>query len=183
MGFLIFLIVAAVVGCVLWRVSTENRLNKLVIKVEESASDIDVALLRRFDTLTKMRDICKQFATHERQTFSEVTAVRKGMTFTEMKNAERQLNTLADQISLVVEAYPELRSHEQFQQLNKAVWDIETQIQAARRIYNSNVSVYNTLVVNFPARIVAEKLGFVIKEFFEVEEKHKLKDVDMDMSL
>ncbi len=162
-----------------WRVTTENRIKKIGVKVEESKSDIEIALLRRFDALTKMRDICKQYLAHERTTLTEVVGLRKGLNPSEEKTVSKNAEQVLSEMNLVVEAYPELQSHKQYQDLQKAVWDIEMQLQSARRIYNRNVSAYNNYMALFPARLVAAALGLKEEPYFEVAEVHKLNDVDM----
>ncbi len=183
MEIIAIMFVLLIVAGVYWKINTENKLNRLVIKVDESASDIDVILIRRYDTLTKMRDICKQYAKHEHEVFVEISAVRSGMSVDELKNADKQMTALLEKINLVVESYPQLKAHEQFQTLSKAIWDLENNIQAARRIYNGNITLLNTMIVNFPSRLVANALALQQRDFFETTEVHKLSDVDMDMSI
>ncbi len=180
MGIVIIVLILAIAGLVWWRYSTENRLRRIAVKIDESFSDIDIALIRRYDTLTKMRDICKQYLKHEKETLTEVVALRNGMSLSESKAANDQMSSLLGQLNVAVEAYPELKSDAQYLQLQKTIWDIETQLQSARRIYNSNVSAYNQLVVSFPDRIIAEKLGLTQKDFFETDDVHKFEDVNMN---
>ncbi|MCB0863783.1 MAG: LemA family protein, partial [Solirubrobacterales bacterium] len=59
---------------------------------------------------------------------------------------------------------------ENFQQLSRNLSELEDEIQASRRIYNSNVQSYNTKIQQFPASIVANQGGFTDKEFFEIED-------------
>ena len=69
----------------------------------------------------------------------------------------------------MAEQYPDLRATENFQQLSRNLSEIEDEIQAARRIYNSNVQAYNTKIQIFPNSIVANSGGFTAREFFEIE--------------
>ena len=61
-----------------------------------------------------------------------------------------------------VENYPELKASEQFLKLQKTLIKIESQLQAARRIYNMDVTKYNTKISKFPNNIVATM--FTLKE-------------------
>ena len=56
----------------------------------------------------------------------------------------------------------------------------EEQLQAARRLYNANVSSYNQQLVTFPASIIGRMRGFAKRDFFEAEE-YKMQDVKMDL--
>src|SRR4029079_12123682 len=71
---------------------------------------------------------------------------------------------------VVAEQYPELRATENFQQLTRNLSELEDEIQASRRIYNSNVQAYNTKIQIFPNSVVANSGGFTAREFFEIED-------------
>ena len=59
-------------------------------------------------------------------------------------------------LRVVAEQYPELRATENFQQLSRNLSELEDEIQASRRIYNSNVQAYNTKIQVFPNSVIAE---------------------------
>ena len=71
-------------------------------------------------------------------------------------------------LRVVAEQYPQLRATENFQQLQRQLSELEDEIQASRRIYNSNVQSYNTKIQQFPMSIVAKQGGFTDKPFFEI---------------
>lgn len=162
----------------IWYVSTYNRIKALGIKVDEGLSGIDVALAKRYDTLTKLLDVVKGYQKHEKETLLEVIKLRSGMSMTERNAANTRMDQAASQIKLLAEAYPELKSSNNFVQLQNSIADVEEHLQAARRLYNSNVSAYNTKIVMFPNTIVANGMGAKEKEFFEAEEA-KRSDVKM----
>ena len=70
---------------------------------------------------------------------------------------------------MVAEQYPQLRAADNFRQLQAELSQIEDEIQASRRIYNSNVQIYNTRIQIFPNSIVAARGNFEAREFFEIE--------------
>ena len=76
----------------------------------------------------------------------------------------------------LAEGYPELKSSEVFVELQKGIRDAEEHLQAARRVYNANVTAYNTAIAMFPASLLAG--GRTAKEFYEAEE-YKHEDVKM----
>ena len=73
-----------------------------------------------------------------------------------------------------------MRSSENYKQLQEAIVDIEEHLQAARRMYNSNVSILNQDIVTFPNNIVAGMKGITKREFFEAEDIKK-EDVKIDL--
>jgi LemA protein len=86
-----------------------------------------------------------------------------------VERAEARLTSALGNIAALAEAYPELRASENFQRLQAELTGIEDEIQAARRIYNSNVQRYNTRTQQFPTLVIAGLLSFAPREFFEVE--------------
>ena len=65
------LVLIVVIAVVAWWISTSNRLKREQIKIDESASGIDVALTKRFDLLTKAVATVKGYAKHEEKTLDE----------------------------------------------------------------------------------------------------------------
>lgn len=157
-----------------------NSLNRAVIKIDEALSGIDVALTKRYDVLTKMMDVVKAYAKHESETLFQVVNLRKGMSMEEMNGANRAMNENFGKINVLAENYPELKSNENYLTLQKTIADVEEHLQAARRLYNSNVSSYNQLVVVFPSSILASMKGMKKKDFFEADDVKK-EDVKIDL--
>ena len=166
-------------GTIIWYIATMNRFAQLAVKVTESDSGIDVALTKRFDTLTKMLDVTKAYAKHESEVLAGIVKLRKGMPMDERIVANQQMDEVTGRINILTESYPELRSSENFKQLQLAVAEVEDHLQAARRIYNMNVSTFNQLLVTWPSSIVGKQHGHEKKVFFEADEQKK-NDVGMN---
>lgn len=175
---LVICIVAIVAVIFLWWIGTYNGIKKLDIKVKEGLSGIDVALTKRYDVLTKMLDVVKGYQQHEKEILTEVIRLRSGMTMQERNTANQQMDTAFGRINMLAESYPELKSSNNFIQLQNAILDTEEHLQAARRLYNANVTAFNEKIVTFPNSIVAGSMGAVAKEFFEAEAV-KRQDVKM----
>lgn len=182
MEYLPFIIVALVAILVLtpiiWWISTSNGFRRKTIKISEALSGIEVALTKRYDLLTKLLDVAKGYATHEKELFTQVVELRRGMSVGEINEKNAQLDALGAHIFAVAENYPQLRSSEVFCQLQAGVRDAEEHLQAARRLYNSNVTLFNTAVVVFPSSIVAKSQKLSEQAFF-VAEENKKQDVAM----
>lgn len=141
-------------------------------RVDEAWSGIDVQLKRRHDLVPNLVETVKGYATHERGTFEAVTKARAAAMQAngpaESSAAEGALSNALGGLRVVAEQYPELRATENFQQLQRNLSELEDEIQASRRIYNSNVQSYNTKIQVFPNSVVAGSGGFTAREFFEI---------------
>lgn len=137
---------------------------------------MEVALTKRYDMLTKMLDVAKGYMAHESSLFEKVIRLRRGMSIAEMKDAQQQMDELSGRFFALAENYPELRSSEVFVQLQHGIRDAEEHLQAARRLYNANVTAYNTAIAVFPANLLAGRRK--PKEYFAAAE-HKRQDMKM----
>jgi LemA protein len=117
----------------LWMAMVKNRFRRLIVKIGEGDSGIDVALAKRYDTLAKMLEACRQYAVHEVETFAKVIEMRRGMSMAERQAASSQMDDMAERLNMVAEQYPELRSAEVFRDLHGGIRDTEDHLQAARR--------------------------------------------------
>lgn len=173
-------IVIIILIFVIWYISTSNKLNRALIKIDEAFSGIDVALAKRYDVLTKMIAVVKGYAKHEKETLFEVIKLRDNMSIKEMNDANRAMDENFRKINVVVENYPKLKASENYKMLQQSIIDVEEHLQAARRLYNSNVSLYNQLLVSFPTSSIAKSKGMTKKEFFEADEVKK-EDVKIEL--
>ena len=142
-------------------------------RVDEAWSGIDVQLKRRHDLIPNLVETVKGYAQHEQKVFEETANARaeamKAGSVEATQQAEAKLSGALTDLRAVAENYPDLRATENFQKMQADLNEIEDEIQASRRIYNSNVQSYNTKIQIFPNSIVAGMGGFEAREFFEIE--------------
>ncbi len=167
------IIIGIVVGVILlfiicW-IAMSNGIKVAALKCDEALSGIDVALTKRYDVLTKMVDVVKGYQKHELQTLTQIVQLRSGMSMAERQNVNNRMDQLSGQLNILAENYPELRSSQNFMELQRAIADVEEHLQASRRLYNANVTAYNTKIVTFPSSMVAGSIGAVQKQFFEAD--------------
>ena len=174
MAVVIIIIVALVlIGGLSW-ILIRNSMVGSRNRVDEAWSGIDVQLKRRHDLVPNLVETVKGYATHEQAVFTKTTEARaeamKAGTVAATQQAEAKLSGALADLRAVAENYPDLRATENFQQLQRDLNEIEDEIQAARRIYNSNVQAYNTKIQIFPNSIIANSGGFTAREFFEIDD-------------
>ena len=170
----LIIIVALLVILALILVGVRNSMIGERNRVDESWSGIDVQLKRRHDLVPNLVETVKGYAQHESEVFEKTTQARaQAMSAhgpAESAHAEGQLSAALTDLRAVAENYPTLRATENFQQLSRELTEIEDEIQAARRLYNSNVQAYNTKIQVFPNSIIANRGGFTAREYFEISE-------------
>lgn len=163
---------------VIWIIRTRNFFARLIVKIGEAESGIDIALTKRYDILTKLLDVTKGYAEHEKEILTQTAALRSGSTLKEKEEYNSALNEAFRRINVVAENYPSLTADRSFKELQMSISDVEEHLQAARRAYNGNVSIFNQKLITFPSNIIADSMGLEPVDFFQAEED-KRQDVKM----
>lgn len=166
------LIIIAII--LIWILVLYNNLVKTRNKVKQAESGIDVYLTQRFDLIPNLVECVKGYTKHEEKIFTEIATLRSAY-MSQSKNLENgaNLNNKMNQLIAVAENYPELKASEQFLNLQRNLTKIESQLQAARRIYNMEVTNYNDKICTVPSNLVANLFGFKEAKLFEIEEYKK----------
>src|SRR4051794_21051933 len=174
MGIVIIVIVALIILAALIYIGIRNSMIGSRNRVDEAWSGIDVQLKRRHDLVPNLVETVKGYASHESEVFEKTTKARADAMSArgvgETAQAEQKLSGALTDLRAVAENYPQLRATENFQQLSRNLSELEDEIQASRRIYNSNVQAYNTKIQVFPNSVIANQGGFQKREFFEIED-------------
>ncbi len=168
-------IIVALIVLGVFYISIYNALIHLRQKVQEAWSGIEVQLKRRHDLIPALLDVVKAYANHERLLLEKVATERTQLaagtsqTFGDRAQSEAALGEHLKSVIAVAEAYPDLKANQNFLNLQQQLSETEDQISAARRIYNANVSLFNTKIQSFPASLVAGLQRIVTCEFFGTE--------------
>lgn len=175
MSTIIILILAIVLAAYL--ISMYNKLVKLKTLMQEGWSGIDVQLKKRYDLIPNLINTVKGFATHEKEVFENVAAMRSAglnaKSVKEQEQAENQITQALGRLFAVAENYPDLKANTNFLALQNELSQIENDIQMSRRYYNGTVRENNILVDSFPSNIVANLFSFSHGEFFELDNEQE----------
>ena len=152
-------VVAVILLCVFGGQSAQNRAFSLEEQVNTAASDIKVQEKRRVDLVYNLADCVMQYDKHEAET---LTAIVEGRGSTgDIEN----VTTAITAITAVSEAYPELKSNENYKELMNELSITENLIAEYRSNYNRQIKEYNRYVRKFPTRIFLSILGYEVQEY------------------
>lgn len=85
-----------------------------------------------------------------------------------MAEANQALSRGLGRLLVISEAYPELRSNQNFLELQVQLEGTENRVATARQDYNEAVRTYNGFIRRFPAVLTAKATGAEAREYFEV---------------
>ena len=170
MEILLLIIVAALV---VWAAAIYNRLVRDRNRVMAAWSDIDVQLKRRYDLIPKLVSAVQAYGHFESSTLEHLTRLRSTGETTEAPGergrVESELTHGVQKLIAVAEAYPELKTADQFLSLQRNLTEVENDIQFARRYYNGAVRNLNTRIESFPDLLLARLFRYIPAEYFELE--------------
>lgn len=168
----------------IWWVKTSNRFNRYKVVIDESKKNVDIALAKRYDTICEMIKVAKSYAKHESSTFSEVIKLRQNANIKEFNTAIQNQDREISKIFALAESYPDLKSSQEFINLQDEISDENEQLAAAKRIVNNNISIINQEIVSFPKSVVAKSKGLKEMEFLKeqnIDSKRSINEFDYDV--
>ena len=181
----LWIILGVIALLILWIVGMYNGMVKSKIKIDNAWSDISVFLKKRFDLIPNLVNTVKGYAAHESQTLEKVVQARNAAVSVPagdvagMAAANQQLGGALRGLLAIAESYPDLKANAQFLELQTALQNIEADLSNSRRYYNATVRDFNTSIQQFPGVIIANATGFKAREFFELDNKKKKKNVEV----
>ena len=180
----IFIISLLIIGLISWFFTIYNGLIHVKENIKKSWANIDVLLMQRSDEIPKLIKVLKSFAKHEKTMFDNVMVARKSYlganSITEKADADNQISDALKSVFALSEAYPELRSNENFLNLQDRISRLENEISDRRELYNESVNNYNIRIQSLPDVAFANAMGLDQEEMFQVNDLKK-KDIDIDL--
>jgi len=144
-------VIAVILLCVFGVQSSQNKAFALEEQVNTAQSDIKVQEKRRVDLVYNLADCVKQYDKHEAETLKAIV---------EGRGSTGDIENATTAITAVSEAYPELKSNENYKQLMNELAMTENLIAEYRSNYNKQIKEYNRYVKAFPTRIFLNILGY-----------------------
>ncbi|EMY77764.1 LemA family protein [Leptospira weilii serovar Ranarum str. ICFT] len=143
---------------------------------------------RRADLIPNLVNTVKGYAAQEEKVLIEVTRARAGVgsiqadektlnnpeLFKKYAQAQAQMTSSLSRLLVVAENYPQLKSNENFRDLQAQLEGTENRITVARNRYIQAVQKYNITIRQFPSNLTAKFFGFDTKPSFTVENEKEI---------
>lgn len=157
---IIGVIVVFVIGFFMWGTGVYDNAVRAQENVNKEWNDVQAAYQRRADLVPNLVATVKGAAENEKEILTQVTQARAGIvgakTPEDLELAGRKINTA---INLAFEAYPQIRSTENFQDLQAQLEGTENRINIARQRFNDAVAQYNVYVRGYFKRMALNMFG------------------------
>jgi len=159
-----------------------NKLQQQDEDVKAAWSEVINNYQRRADLIPNLVNTVKGFAAQEQKVLIGVTEARARATsivatpelvndpeaFAKFQQAQGQLTAALKSLLAVAEAYPDLKSNQNFRDLQSQLEGTENRITVARNRYIDSVRVFNTTARSFPTNLTAKMFGLKLKSNFAV---------------
>lgn len=193
-SYIVIALSIVIVGMFVWFISSYNALVNKEEQVKVAWSQVESNLQRKLDLLPNLVKVVKAYAAHEKELLTEVAKLRSNAlkelkSSTDMPDATKiasmqkmqaKLDGSVMKLFAVAENYPELKSSEQFLQLQSQIEGAENRINITRMQFNEAVGAFNAYIRTMPANIVSSIGSFKQKAYFKAEtEAHKKLDLKM----
>ncbi len=167
---IVILIILIILGTI-W--GSYNSLVRLSQGADNAWANVETQYQRRFDLIPNLVEVTQKYAVYERQTLTQITALRsqwQTQTPAMLETSNNQFQNALSKLLLISENYPQLKADTQFTSLQDNLAETENMVSVARTRYNDAVRQFNTATQVFPSNIIAGWFGFLQKNYFEANQ-------------
>ncbi|MBK9292692.1 MAG: LemA family protein [Bacteroidetes bacterium] len=163
--------------------NTYNNMVRLGEQVDAQWAQVENVYQRRADLIPNLVNTVKGFAAQEQDVLIGVVEARAKATSVNLsadnltpenlkafQEAQAGLSSALARLMVVVEQYPELKSNQNFLELQSQLEGTENRIAVERMKFNDTTREFNTFIKSFPQNLLAGMFGFEAKPYFEAKE-------------
>lgn len=177
----LFALVILLAGAgLIWVITTRNKFIRYAKQVDNASATIDVYFKKRFDLIPKLVDAANKYMEYELNALKTLTDIRVRAEHQSVVQADRTVSNALGEFMAVAEQYPMLKADTQFTNVTMALNEVESELAAARRAYNSSATIFNTLIAVFPNSLLAA--GQKEYELFAATEQER-RPVDLNFNV
>ncbi|WP_185865166.1 LemA family protein [Blattabacterium cuenoti] len=183
--FIYILIILFITG--LWGINIYNNLIQLDQKIKTQWSQIESVYQRRSDLIPNLVNTVKGSALFENQTLNQIVEARSRASSVHLdsnnlnqnqidkfQKTQEYLNNYVGKLLIVVENYPNIKSTENFYELQNQLEGTENRINVERYKFNEEVNNFNSYRNQFPIIIIANFFEkFQEKGYFKIQKESK----------
>ena len=172
----LIIVIVVVALLVLWVISVQNSLVKSDELCNNALKQIAVQQTSRFDALTALIKLTREYSSYEADTLQKIVDARKMSTtptVADINANDDLLKQIGTRLIAVAEAYPDLKASANYQEAMKSIKEYEENVRLSRMTFNDTVTKYNNQVRMFPGSVVAGILGFPKREYLADEPAKK----------
>ena len=158
----LIIIIALAVLVFLYIFKTQREFVSLEEKMKNAYGQINVQQKTRWDAVTSLVEMTKQYAQHEHDSLVDVISKRRvdNATPEQMADQDNAIHTVLSRLTAVAEAYPDLKANQMFIDTMASIRQYEENVRLSRMVYNDSVTKMNMMVRQWPSSIVASMLHF-----------------------
>jgi LemA protein len=164
-----------------WGVGVYNKIVSADEGVKNGWSQVENQYQRRFDLIPNLVETVKGYAKQEKDVLIGVTEARASVgqmkvtpevlhdpqAFQHFQQAQDGLGAALSRLMVIVEKYPDLKSNQNFLELQSQLEGTENRIAVERRRFNETVQEFNVMIRQFPASMIAGFGGFREAQYFK----------------
>ena len=167
-------------------INIRNNIVAKSVRTEEAWAQVQNVYQRRLDLVPNLAESAKAYLKLEKDIFQAIADARKGIqdaqTPAELENATSEIDSFIRDFRVTVEDTPELKASETIRDLMNQLEGTENRITVERQRFNEAVRDYNIYIKSWPNNIVANRLGYTEKSFFQAEEgAEQAPEIDLNL--
>ncbi len=166
MNIIMYSLIILIIVCLIliWIISTYNKFQSYIIRINEAEASIDTILRKRYDLLNKSIGIIKA-ETGEENVLEGISKLRSK----KLSNFEldRRLYDAINEYGIFRDKYDSLKNNTDFLKIDIELNESEAEIVALRKYYNDIITDYNKLAKSFPSIIIGFLFKYKKKTYFD----------------